>query len=615
MATIAKAYGQITIVDISDLGTLSAAPESNQPSSIIYDPNQISDTNTGYNPDWIKNNLILTPVIYYAGKELSPSGNGVTVTWQKRIGAEEKPKDVENSKGEIVENGKLIVTKNIMTEASPIITYICTVSYIEPQSGQTLVANGQISFSLTIQPTRIKTCSIVGETVFKYGADQTLVSSRMIKLEANAVNCSITGWQYKDGSGTFQNILRNGSPVTGKELVIDAVDNDSYFINRTATLKVITSESGVYDIHTITKLYDGIAGTSTLSVVISNEDIWIPCDQNGKPTDKAFSDVYTKITVYDGIEDVTSTATITVETSAVTGTWTRSEAKYTVTGLDADVGSVTFTVKQGERTAIKVFNLTKLRAGQDGESAVILRVFAPGGNIVNQDEEYVDLSYILTKGSESVTANSFTWAYYDFSTDGQGNVKGYQTIASGNTHYQIQSNGDLRVYRTGVDSYRSFRITVKYGVNGAEKEYEDYIAVQDKTDPVQAEIFSTLGDKIANGVGVGCVYARLFQNGVELDELQHLQVSIDQPSNPASLDIWAKINPDTKQIELFRYSNNTWVAYNWAPSHTYTWTFADYDGRTTNLDGVTKKTAKFLYVDGSLINRKMQFNLEVTANV
>lgn len=1251
MATVAKAYGQITIVDISDLGTLSAAPESNQPSSIIYDPNQISDTNTGYNPDWTKNNLILTPVIYYTGKELSPSGNGVTVTWQKRIGAEEKPKDVENSKGEIVENGKLIVTKNVMTEASPIITYICTVNYIEPQSGQTLVAKGQISFSLTIQPTRVKTCSIVGETVFKYGADQTLVSSRTIKLEANAVNCSITGWQYKDGSGTFQNILRNGSPVTGKELVIDAVDNDSYFINRTATLKVLTSESGVYDIHTITKLYDGTAGTSTLSVVISNEDIWIPCDQNGKPTDEAFTDVYTKITVYDGTKDVTSTATITVETSAVTGTWARSEAKYTVTGLDADVGSVTFTVKHGERTAIKVFNLTKLRAGQEGitpdiysvhinpmvitldkngsfgeqsfavsakktgaetsayagrftitgmigdsesdvvykgsndessytyvptskvytgylvklfkagsntelldsqtcavvrdgsdgdntislsltndsdsvvttngasgsynvvtqvtvmdgstpttatvslddvptgfvrnnhysysnnkleinkipqgfqggefvfgytipskgakitkkftlralneeyaihlkvnpsvinaksegavtitaedskgtvytqntgsgndlvalyvnnkkapdgtdgwkvhysagqtaainielrkgttvcdneviefvkdgkdslllaldndidrvsindnnqrfglpvtvtaklysgedqlanktitlseipeefkinsalnaayatysgntltitdvpnlvnknyvftfsytengttltkkyrvhversevnyqlivpktvinsatgdkivvtvkrhdangitilkevgedsniaiykddsstaltswtveynagevdpitltlkhgssgttidgkviefvkdgaqgvgglsimlsnitdqipcdsrgiasahtisipfaaykgitrvncnvalptsfpqgmsgkivrnstasndqdglieltiskgatldnktsgileftlgadgvsvikpftwaknlqgvdglngESAVILRATAPGGYIVNQDEEYVDLSYILTKGSESVTANSFTWAYYDFSTDEQGNVKGYQTITDGNTHYQIQSNGDLRVYRTGVDSYRSFRITVKYGASGAEKEYEDYISVQDKTDPIQVEIFSTLGDKITNSVGVGCIYARLFQNGVELDDLQHLQVSIDQPSNPASLDIWAKINPDTKQIELFRYSNNTWVAYNWAPSHTYTWTFADYDGRTTNLDGVTKKTAKFLYIDGSLINRKMQFNLEVTANV
>jgi hypothetical protein len=144
------------------------------------------------------------------------------------------------------------------------------------------------------------------------------------------------------------------------------VDNDSYFINRIATLKVITSESGVYDIHTITKLYDGTAGTSTLSVVISNEDIWIPCDQNGKPTDEAFSNVYTKITVYDGIEDVTSTATITVETSAVTGTWARSEAKYTVTGLDADVGSVTFTVKQGDKTVTKVFNLTKLHAGQDG---------------------------------------------------------------------------------------------------------------------------------------------------------------------------------------------------------------------------------------------------------
>lgn len=1251
MATTAKAYGQITIIDVSDLGTLSVVPESTQPTSIIYDPNKIDGTNTGYNPDWTKTNLVLTPVIYYTGEEKSPTANGMSVTWQKRIGADANTQNVESSKGEIIENGKLIVTKNVMTETNPIITYICTVNYLEPKSGQTLVAKGQISFSLTIQPTRVKTCTITGETVFKYLQDQTLGSNRTIKLEANAINCSITGWYYKDGSGNFQPIKRNGELVAGKELVIDAVDNDSYFFNRTATFKVVTSDDQTYDIHTITKLYDGTAGTSTLSVVLTNEDIWIPCGQDGTPTTNAFDNVTTKIIVYDGTEDITSKATITTETSAVVGSFSRSDSTYTVTGVSADVGSVTFTVKYGDRTVNRVFNLTKLRAGADGntpeiysvhinplaitldkngsfgeqkitisaektstervpyagrfvitgmigsseseevyrstsdessytytpvskvytgylvklfnassgtklldsqtctvvrdgvdgdntitlslsndsdsvvttkgvagafsivtqatvmdgsaaltaavdlesvptgfvknthysysnnkleifklptfsdgtefkggeftfsyqisesgpkiykkftlrvlnedylihlavsptvinaksngsiavtakdskgvvytqntgsgsdevalyvdnkkvssgstgwsipysagrsapinielrkgttvydsevvefvkdgkdalllaldndsdrvsidsngqrlglpvniaaklysgedqlsgknvtleapaefktngalntsyatysnntlritdvpngiknyeftfsytengatltkkyklnvessevnyqlivsktainsatsgkvtvtvkkhaadgisilsapgddtnigiykngsataltnwtinyaagetssinlvlkqgssketvdqetiefvkdgaqgvgglsillsnntdqipcssdgitqahtikipfaaykgitriaceatipaslpsgmtgkveklatteedglitltiakdknlggnvsgiveftlaadgvsvirpftwtknlqgvdgangEAAVVLRAFAPGGNIVNQNEEYVDLSYTLTKGSESITPNSYTWAYYDFGVDAEGNVKGYQTIVGDyNKVYIVQENGDLRVYKNGIDSYGSFRISVKYGESGAEKTYEDYISVQDKTDPLQVEIFSTLGDKITNSVGVGCIYARLFQNGVELDDLQHLQVSIDQPANPQSLDIWAKIDSDAKEIVLFKYVNNNWQPYSQTLSHNYIWTFADYDGRATNLNGSNKKVTKFLYIEGSLINRKMQFNLEVTS--
>jgi len=38
---MAIAYGSITLVDIGDLGQLSVVPESNQPSTVIYDPNAV----------------------------------------------------------------------------------------------------------------------------------------------------------------------------------------------------------------------------------------------------------------------------------------------------------------------------------------------------------------------------------------------------------------------------------------------------------------------------------------------------------------------------------------------------------------------------------------------
>lgn len=47
MAQQIKAYGEISIVDISDVGKLQAYITSNQPSVVIYDPN----ATTKYTPD------------------------------------------------------------------------------------------------------------------------------------------------------------------------------------------------------------------------------------------------------------------------------------------------------------------------------------------------------------------------------------------------------------------------------------------------------------------------------------------------------------------------------------------------------------------------------------
>lgn len=1233
MAT-AKAYGSITIVDISDLGTLSVTPESNQPSSIIFDPNVVSNNNSGYSPDWQAEALELTPSIYYGGSQLQPTETGITVNWQRKVGTNDAT-NISSVSGESVESGKLIVRGNVLTESNPLITYICTVQYVEPQSKQTLTAKGQITYSLIVQPTRIKACSISGGTIFKYNGDGQLVGDTSITLKATLSNCNIAGWQYQNGDGKFVDIKKNGSNVTSTQLVINATD--SYFTNNTATIKLVTSEPGLYDLHNIVKLYDGAAGTSTISVVLSNEDIYVPCDSKGNVLDNALANVTTSVTVYDGATDVTNAATISYSCENVTGTW--SKPTFTVDTITATTANVTFTVTYSGRVVRKVFNLTKLVAGADGKTptfyslkpstvvtnidknksfspasvtlrarkisdtdveysgrfrligftnvadiedaskgtvlatsqsdatyltynfassnylcyraelyasgglnqlldkqtilavrdgadgtsavslvldndvasvarptvgniqglpvevnvavyngstttgesvtlkdypaafktanahtyennhlkissipadfttgnfvfeyskngitlhksfhlsviasevsytliasstvinptsagtvsftanrtsssglttinkndttnqvslyinstkvadgtawtanysknqttpitavlkdskgniwdqeviefvqngagavnltldndvalitknaagqvfglpvtvtadvfqgaselnasvsltgypdsfksgtslnssyatfsnntltikalptsfdsgdayfifsytsggatftkkftlhvevaemnyslvlskttvnatsagtvtatvkkidangvsnlsstdsfvniykdgsttglsnwsiaysagqttpitltlkdtngkvwdsetiefvkngaqgvgglsimlsnntetipclssgavaaqyvikipfsaykgtsrvactavlpksfpsgitgkltnnatttadglieltvakdatldnatngtieftltaegssvvkpftwsknlrgvdgaaganAILLRTWAPTGNIINNGDNSVQLSYLLTEGSTNVNASSQTWAYYDYSS------QGYVDITSATDGFSIQ-NKDLIVSPSRVDAYASFRITVKY----KNKDYVDYISVQDRTDPLQIEVFSTLGDKITNGVGVGCVYARVFQNGEELDELQHLTVSETAPTTKASGDIWAQINSSTKTITLKKYSNGEWTSYTLTPECTYTWTFGDYSGNKTQLGTEYSITGKFIYVDGDLINKKMQFNLEVT---
>ena len=114
MAT-ARAFGSITIIDVTDIGEFSVYPMSNLPLSVIYSP----DNNT-YSPNWSTNNLILTPVVYYSGQRLTLGSNGLTITWQKMEGIS----SASMGTNEVVGNtGILTVSSNQFTSSSSLITY------------------------------------------------------------------------------------------------------------------------------------------------------------------------------------------------------------------------------------------------------------------------------------------------------------------------------------------------------------------------------------------------------------------------------------------------------------------------------------------------------------
>lgn len=821
----AKAYGSITIVDIGDLGTLSVTPESNQPISVIYDPNQ--GTNGTYVPDWTESPLTLTPIIYYGGTQIK--AKDATVTWKRKVksGSETSLTDGENMDST---SKVLTVNKNVLTESNSIITYICNVSYVEPQTEKTLNAKGQISFSLISQPTTIKSCSIIGESVFRYNGYKQLVGSESIKLTANLTNCEIVGWQYKNGNTWTPIKDQTGNDITEDKLTINAIDD--YFTDDIAIIRLMTNVTGLYDYHTITKIYDGAPGESVLSIVLDNEDIYVPCNSDGSLTEGALSDASTKIYVYEGNKEVTDKATIKPTASGAAGTYNSTNHTYTVTSMTAETARISFEVTYGGTTVNKIFNLTKLRAGVDGVTptiysvesshltvnrdkdnnyspssitfnaysktgndnkiayagrfkiyvdgvltypssndesqkeytiptdkkcsiikaelyksgstttlidsqtvtvvsdgatgkpgtgglsfvlgnpsdtipcntdrtvsanytitipfaaykgieriaceasygslpngitpssntagtadadgslvfsvskgsdlggkteaydtgsiqitltangvtntqnytwtkniqaksgadAVVLQVYAPGGNIINNGENDVILSALMTSGTTTVTKDiSYQWYVF------KKNV--YEPISDSNTYggHTGYITDTLTVPATAVESYASYRVDATWN----KKTYSAYISVQDKTDPIQVEIFSTLGDKITNSFGKGCVYAKVFREGTEMDALQNLTVSDEQPSNKESGDVWAHIDTSLSKIILKKWNGTVWEAYTPKYKYTYNWTFGDYNGKETNLNGKTTVSDKFLYINGTYITKKMQFNLEV----
>lgn len=823
----AKAYGSITIVDIGDLGTLSVTPESNQPISVIYDPNQ--GTNGTYVPDWTVSPLTLTPIIYYGGTQIK--AKDATVIWKRKVksGSETSLIDGENMDST---SKVLTVNKNVLTESNSIITYICNVSYVEPQTEKTLNAKGQISFSLISQPTTIKSCSIIGESVFRYDSSQKIVGSESIKLTAKLDNCEIVSWQYKNGEDWTSIKDQTGNDITDKDLIVKATDD--YFTDDIAIIRLMTNVNGLYDLHSITKIYNGAPGESVLSVVLDNEDIYVPCNSDGSLIEGALSDANTKIYVYEGNKEVTDKATIKPTASGAAGTYNSINHTYTVTSMTAETARISFEVTYGGTTVNKIFNLTKLKAGvngvtptiysiesshltvnrninnnyspssvtfnaysktgndnkiaytgrfkiyvdgvlkytssndesekaytiptdkqcsiikaelyksgstttlidsqtvtvvsdgatgepgtgglsfvlgnpsdtipcntdrtvsanytitipfaaykgidriackasynsnslpsgvtessntdgsvdadgslvfsvskgsdlggkteaydtgsiqitltanevtntqnytwtkniqaKSGADAVVLQVYAPGGNIINNGENDVILSALMTSGTTTVTKDiSYQWYVF------KKNV--YEPISDSNTYggHTGYRTDTLTVPATAVESYASYRVDATWN----KKTYSAYISVQDKTDPIQVEIFSTLGDKITNSFGKGCVYAKVFREGTEMDALQNLTVSDEAPSSKESGDVWAYIDKSNSQIILKKWNGSVWEAYTPKYKYTYNWTFGDYNGKKTNLNGKLSVSDKFLYINGTYITKKMQFNLEV----
>ena len=359
-------YGSITLVDLTDVGQLSVYPTSNQPLSIIYDPDQ----NT-YTPNWSTSttNLVLTPVIYYNNTPLTGSTTGVTITWKRREGAG----NITNlTSGETKQaNGNLKVTANKFNSNSTMISYIVTVEYVEPEIQKTLTAEGQITFSLVKLASSAKTCIISGDTVFKYNTNGTLVSDSYITLTAKTNNVSIQQWQYKDADGNWTQITGSG---TSETLVVNASDN-TLFVNDVATIQVITNDENVYDIHCISKLRDGAPGDKAVTAVLTNENQMIPCNSSGTPISGAFDGATSQIIIYNGGTDDTENWTITVAETDVTitkSTTTQTNDTVAVTGLSALTGKVTFTcTRSGYDDIIKVFSLVKVTAGANGTTPTI----------------------------------------------------------------------------------------------------------------------------------------------------------------------------------------------------------------------------------------------------
>lgn len=375
MATTTVSYGSISIIDVTDVGELSIYPKSNLPQSIIYNPDQNSFT-----PNWGTSNLILTPSIWYAGEQLLTTNNNVTVSWSRRegIGAvtalttgETVSDGTVVISSETIPKGSLVVNQNKFTENSTMITYIVAVSYQEPTLNQALTAQGEITFTMTKNSSTVKSATITGESVFKYNGDGTIkgnVSTITLTGRVTGSGVNISAWQYQQANGTWATYPNSG---TGTTLTVN--ESHQVFTNDKCIIKLVTTDNDIYDLHTITKLRDGAAGTDTISAVLTNEDQMIPINSSGVGD---YTDATSRIIVYESGADVTNqwSIALTYDSNNITvtpSTTTVANDTVAITNMVGNTGTITFTAsKSGQAPIIKQFSVIKI-APIDGKSPII----------------------------------------------------------------------------------------------------------------------------------------------------------------------------------------------------------------------------------------------------
>ena len=364
MGTI-NAYGEATIVDLTDSRKLSAYITSNQPSVVIYDPNSA----TKYTPDWSTNKLTLTPVVFLDNDQQSLTGTGISITWKRKAGSGEETNLIT---GESVSRGVLTVSNNMLSSiSSGLLTYICTVVYTDPDTTAKVSMKAQITFSLVKNATELKDAVITGDQTFKYNGEGKLTSASTITLTATLTNTSIKQWQYKKSDGSWA-VYPNATTST----TLTVKDTDNVFVNDVANIKVVTSDSNIFDIHQIVKLRDGAAGANTYTCILSNDTQSIPCTSSGALYETSLNGCDTIITIYEGGTDDTANWNITATpSSGVTGKYDSDAHKYTVTGITVDSGYVEFVAaRSGHATIIKRFSMNKDRSGADGNDSVIYQL-------------------------------------------------------------------------------------------------------------------------------------------------------------------------------------------------------------------------------------------------
>ena len=358
----------------------------------------------------------------------------------------------------------------------------------------------------------------------------------------------------------------------------------------------------------------GQAGADAINVVMGNYADVIPCTTANKP--QATFTISIPFVGYKGTTQVDCTVATPAKICGVSASVTQATASAvgsitykltTSTSISATSGTVTLTFTCGGKQITQNYTWTRSTAATNGVNAKLFELYTIGGDVfTSRESQNITIIGRLMDGSQDKTssATDWTWAKYDV---GQAD---YVTIAAGTEGYNVNGS-KLTVNNSVVEGFASFRATCEY----SNVPYTAYYSLIDRLDPIQATAFCSLGEQIVNGQGVGAFYVIVTDTGTgqELDALKSDRFLTAAPSNPTTGEFYYHLDSTNKTVILKKYTGSAWANAGGddLPTGTYTWSFRDSSGNATTFNGSTQVSGKVIYVDGTLVSKKIIADVKV----
>ena len=209
---------------------------------------------------------------------------------------------------------------------------------------------------------------------FTYDGDgNASPSAQTILFTANTVNLSPTvgspvtfaGTKYDSSGASLGAVTFTNVGVTSAELTIANFGVASYCV-------VTASFSGYADQTTIYRLSSGTDGTSPIVGLLTNEAVTLQADNSG--TVASFAPGSGNFLVYEGITDVTASATFSVASSTNVTVSINAAGAYSISAMSASYGSATFRAVYGGVTIDKIYSVSKSIAGANGSDGLNAQV-------------------------------------------------------------------------------------------------------------------------------------------------------------------------------------------------------------------------------------------------
>ena len=377
----------VTVVDQLDIGNLQSYLTCNQEATVIMNPSTGECV-----PDWSDNNVVITPVISYNGTPLQLDNAGLRITYRRRDGGSTPTSLIPEV--EVVQGNILHISDNVLVgSVSGLLTYICDISYTDPNFSSPITAQNTLTFSLINNAPEIQDATISGGSTFLYNAQKEVVGLDSIILNATISNVQILKWQYYNpDSGYIDFPTTYNDDISSDTLAVYEDERDIWIDNRTAMIKLVTSNPDVYDIHQIFKLYDG---NPNIYMVLSNQTHYVPCNNQGEVL--SLEGAQTQVYIYKEGVDVTSEWQLNCQqgpgiAGMFVGQFTTENASqyglYTPGELIAEATYVDFTATKDGNTLTARYTISKARGGIDGEAPYIYEL-EPNTYIMNMDEQGV----------------------------------------------------------------------------------------------------------------------------------------------------------------------------------------------------------------------------------